>query len=258
MNPSASFSFRAVSPGLGFAIGRVEACPRVPSDRSQAGRDESLLSRRRKASNLERRRHRDEWHGPGCRDVAEHHHRQNSLRQHPGDLRKAAAQGRRNRIGTPPPRGGSSSSPSSLRKAARMSARRMGRSMPGISRNAGQDSTANMSDAHFLRGGQRGVVQDVFRISVVGGGMVKRMEVAGVGIRIGHGSSPFLHSFQGTGFASAVAAGSPPPQAVRRPSSARSVEFRSRRLSGCGAASWPPAPRGRDRRRGDRRGRRLP
>lgn len=73
-------------------------------------------------------------------------HRHDSLREHPAYLRKAAAQGRRSRIGTPP-RGGGSSSPSSRRSAARMSASRMVWPMPGISRSAGQDSTANMSDA---------------------------------------------------------------------------------------------------------------
>jgi integrase len=39
------------------------------------------------------------------------------------------------------------SSPSSRRSAARMSASRIVWPMPGISRKAGQDSTANMSDA---------------------------------------------------------------------------------------------------------------
>lgn len=84
-----------------------------------------------------------EGDGPCRRGVAQKHHAEYRLREHHGVLRNAAAQGRRSRIGTPPGRGGSSSSPSRRRSAARMSASRMRCPMPGISRNAGQDSTAN-------------------------------------------------------------------------------------------------------------------
>lgn len=80
--------------------------------------------------------------------MAEQDKTEDSVRNHHAALRSAAAQGRRSRIGTPPPRGGSSLSlsPSSLRKAARISESRTVWLMPGISRNYGHDSTAYMSE----------------------------------------------------------------------------------------------------------------
>ena len=50
--------------------------------------------------------HGQEWNGKGRRGLAEQHQRQDGVGEHHAARPSAAAQGRRNRIGTPPPRGG--------------------------------------------------------------------------------------------------------------------------------------------------------
>lgn len=89
--------------------------------------------------------------------------------------------------------------------------------MPGISRKAGRDSTANISDAQddqddpLLRDREFSVVQDVIRRRIVRGRVKEGVKIAGVRVGVCHRLPPFMLLSEGWGLSYRPSGGPVPP-----------------------------------------------